>query len=450
MGSIVALRTAPPTRGRRPIRPPDPRRGRDLSADDPSGLLRLQRAAGNAAVARLLTPGPVGPSTRVAQRTVLGDLGKGLGAIGAGLARALSPPLKQGDKGPPVTALQQALNGVGAAVIEDGHFGPQTKAAVTSFQSDHGLRPARGAGTVDEATWTALRAGGASTKSAAPGLGTGESWRSMSAARRADFSVLGWTAKLWKDRTPPLTVLLPYRFLTDAQRAAATRLGYTRESWKANRDRTAATAGKGFADEEAAAKRKAGRGVLPAKFVGSLRAKAMLSAEFGGDVKIQLPRVHLLNEAQMRTTWDGIYGAGTYKPINGFTVKPDIYLNQASVWSGTTVHETLHVQEHASWDAWAYRPSSSFGEGATTVLTELTMTRHERAIEQRSYPNEVALVTKMNSHAGLDKMKDAYFKGKTAEYQTAVTAGLKPGTTWAQFRALVDAGTLAAAQARLK
>jgi hypothetical protein len=450
MGSIAALQTAPPSRTRRPV--PRVAAGAKVGhgPDDPSGVLRLQRTAGNAAVARLLAPRPVAPAPGVVQRTVLGDLGKGLGALGAGLIKALSPPLKPGDKGPPVTMLQQTLNGVGAAVLEDGDFGPRTKAAVASFQSDHGLRPARGAGTLDDATWTALRAGGPSTKSAAPGLGTGETWRSMSAARRADFTVLGWTATLWKDKTPPLTVLLPYRFLTDAQRAAATRLGYTRESWKANRDLTASTAAKGFADEEAAAKRKAGRGVLPAKFVGSLRAKAMLSAEFGGDVKIQLPRVHLLTEAQMRTTWDGIYGAGTYKPINGFTVKPDIYLNQGSVWSGTTVHETLHVQEHSSWDAWAYSPTSSFGEGATTVLTELTMTKHERAIEQHSYPTEVALITRMNGHAGLDKMKDAYFKGKTAEYQTAVAAGLKPGTTWAQFRALVDAGTLAAAQARLK
>lgn len=447
MGSIVALRTAQPARRAATRAGIATRAGR--AGPDPGGVLRLQRAAGNAAVTRLLASRPAGGVRGVVQRSVLDDLGKGLGAIGAGLVKALSPPLKAGDKGPPVTMLQQTLNGAGAAVIEDGDFGPRTKAAVASFQSDHGLRPARGTGTVDEATWTALRTGGRSTTSAAPGLGTGETWRSLSAARRADFTTLGWTAKLWKDRTPPLPVLLPYRLLTDAQRAAATRLGYTRESWKANRDRTAATASKGFADEEAAAKRKAGRGVLPAKYVGSLRAKAMLSAEFGGDVKIQLPRVHLLTEAQMRTTWDGIYGAGTYKPINGFTVKPDIYLNQASVWSGTTVHETLHVQEHSAWDAWAYSPTSSFGEGATTVLTELTMTKHERAIEQHSYPTEVALVTKMNSHAGLDKMKDAYFKGKTAEYQTAVASGLKPGTTWAQFRALVDAGTLAAAQARL-
>ena len=78
------------------------------------------------------------------------------------------------------------------------------------------------------------------------------------------------------------------------------------------------------------------------------------------------------------------------------------------------------------------------------------MTRHGQAITQTSYPDEVALVAKMNAHAGLEKMRAAYFKGATADYQTAVTAGLKAGTTWAQFRALVEAGALAAAQARLK
>ena len=78
------------------------------------------------------------------------------------------------------------------------------------------------------------------------------------------------------------------------------------------------------------------------------------------------------------------------------------------------------------------------------------MTRHGQAITQHSYPTEVALVGKMNAHAGLEKMRAAYFKGAIADYQTTVTAGLKTGTTWAQFRTLVDAGALAAGQARLK
>jgi hypothetical protein len=76
------------------------------------------------------------------------------------------------------------------------------------------------------------------------------------------------------------------------------------------------------------------------------------------------------------------------------------------------VYESLHIQEHTAWDAFAYRPTSSFGEGATAILTELAMTRHGQAITQHSYPTEVALVGKMNAHAGLEKLRAAYFKGR--------------------------------------
>ncbi|WP_143087086.1 peptidoglycan-binding domain-containing protein [Geodermatophilus ruber] len=384
------------------------------------------------------------------QRTIVDDLGRVLAGGAAALKKALSPPLKAGDTGPSVLSLQQSLNRVGAALIEDSIFGTRTKAAVAAFQRDHGVRPARGAGTVDEATWDALRLGGRATASAVPGQGSTESWAAMPAQRRADFRTLGYTAATWRSKTPPLAGLLPYALLSEKQRAAATRLGYTRESWRANRDTTAGTAAKGFAAEEAAAKRKAGARVLPAKYVGSLRAKAMIAAEFGADVDIQLAKVHLLTEAEMKKAYEGYYGAGSYTPINGFTVKPDIYLNNSSIWAGTTVHESLHVQEHGTWDAFAYQPTSAFGEGATTILTELVMTRHEQPVTHHPYAAEVALVRKMNTHAGLDKMRAAYFQGATGDYRTGVTGGLKPGTTWAQFRALVDAGALAAAQARLK
>jgi hypothetical protein len=386
----------------------------------------------------------------VAQRNLFEDVAGALSGGAALLKKVLSPTLKKGDKGTAVKQLQKSLNRVGAALIEDGDFGSKTKAAVVAFQKDHSIRPTGGRGTVDEATWDAIRAGKAATTSTAPGAGSAESWASMPPARRADWGALGYTAASWKSKTPPLAVLLPYWMLTTAQRAAATRLGFTRESWKANRDATASAAAEAYAAEETAAKRKAGRGVLPAGYVGSLRAKAMLAAEFGGDVDIQLPNVHLLSAAEMKRTYEGIYGAGTYTSINGFTVKPDIYLNKSSVWSGTTVHESLHIQEHSDWDAFAYSPTSAFGEGATTILTELTMTNHGRAVTHHPYADRVALVQKMNTHAGLAKMKAAYFKGATADYQAGVTAGLKTGTTWAAFRALVDAGALAAAQARLK
>jgi hypothetical protein len=403
-----------------------------------NGLLALQRAAGNAAIARLMV-----------QRTMIDDLARVAAGGAAALKKAFSPPLKKGDRGPKVLMLQKSLNSAGAALIEDGVYGSRTKAAVAAFQRDHGLRPRRGLSTVDEATWDAIRSGRRAASSDAPGLGSTETWASMSAQRRADFTILGYTAQSWKAKQPPLAALLPYGWLTEAQRAAATRLGFTRETWRTNRDATAATAAKGYAAEEGAAKKKAGAGVLPAKYVGSLRARAMIAAEFGGDVDIQLPTVHLLSEDEMKRTYEGIYGPGSYTPINGFTVKPDIYLNKKSIWAGTTVHESLHIQEHKTWDAFAYTPTSAFGEGATTILTELAMTRHGQPITQRSYPTQVALVTKMNRHAGLEKLRAAYFKGTTADYRNAVAAGLRRGTTWARFRALVDAGALAAAEARL-
>jgi peptidoglycan hydrolase-like protein with peptidoglycan-binding domain len=402
-------------------------------------LLRLQRLSGNRAVSRL-----------VVQRNPLDKVGETLGGLGAAIKKALSPPLKKGDTGPAVVSLQKALNAVGSALTEDGDFGDRTKAAVAAFQLDHGLKPTRGPGTVDEATWDAIRAGGRATRSEAPGLGSSRSWRALSAQERTDYTTLGYTAQTWKDKKPPLAALLPFDWLSDAQRAAATRLGYTRESWKANRDATAQAAAKAYAEEESAAKKKAGAGVLPDKYVGSLRARAILAAEYGDVTKIELPKVHLLSSAEMKTAYEGIYGAGSYTPINGFTVKPDIYLDKSKVWSGTSVHESLHIQEHPDWDAFAYSPTSAFGEGATTILTERAMTKHGRALEQRAYPTQVALVSKMNTHAGLDKMKAAYFQGKTLDYRTAVATGLVAGTTWAAFRALVDAGALAAAQARLR
>lgn len=406
---------------------------------DAAAILALQRLAGNRAVTGL-----------VAQRWGIGDVLSGIGdALSAGAAaagKALTPTLKIGDKGPSVKALQEALNKRGAALIADGRFGKMTKAGVSAIQRDHGLTVN---GIADYDTQVAIGKGGKSIGSDAPGMGATKSWKSMSAEERKDWETLGYTAATWASKTPPFITFLPFSLLPEAQRVAATRLGFTPESWKYDRDATAASAKAAYADEEKVAKQKAGPGVLPAKYVGSLRAKAMLTAEYGDYSQMALPNVHLLSEAEMKTTWEGIYGAGTYKPVNGFTVKPDIYLNKKSVWAGTSVHESLHIQEHTLWDAFAYKGNTAFGEGATTILTEKAMKTHGYAVEPK-YPTQVSLVTKMNTHAGLPKMKAAYFKGETAPYQAAVTAGLVAGTSWAQFRALVDAGTLAAAEAKLK
>jgi hypothetical protein len=64
-----------------------------------------------------------------------------------------APPLRRGDSGPGVTALQTALVAAGQAVAVDGDFGPITEEAVRAVQTAHGL-PADG--VVDMATRVAL------------------------------------------------------------------------------------------------------------------------------------------------------------------------------------------------------------------------------------------------------------------------------------------------------
>ncbi len=59
----------------------------------------------------------------------------------------------QGAAGDVVVWAQEHLVSAGQKITIDGHFGPKTRLAVTSFQTAHGL-PASGA--VDQATWQAL------------------------------------------------------------------------------------------------------------------------------------------------------------------------------------------------------------------------------------------------------------------------------------------------------
>jgi peptidoglycan hydrolase-like protein with peptidoglycan-binding domain len=63
------------------------------------------------------------------------------------------PITKNGDREHPVQTLQYLLRAHGSHIAVDGIFGPQTEAAVRSFQSSHGLAVD---GIVGPNTWSAL------------------------------------------------------------------------------------------------------------------------------------------------------------------------------------------------------------------------------------------------------------------------------------------------------
>jgi putative peptidoglycan binding protein len=393
-------------------------------------LLGLQKLAGNSAVRSLV-------STPAALQRWFGM---------GGLMAPAKPLLKKGSKGPDVLALQKRLNELGAAVIEDGKFGSLTKDAVIAFQKDYGLAPD---GVVGPDTTTAL-ASASIIVTTTPTLGRYKKWKALSSEERKDWEAIGYTQESWDKKVPPPVVYWTWTMLSKEQRAAATRLGYTRESWNNNRDRESETAAKGYAAEEKSMRAKA-KG-LPPKFIGSLRARSILDDQFGDVAKIKLPKVELLDDAGMKKAYEGIYGAGSYPAagLRGFMQGGTIYLNQSAVWLGTAVHESLHHQEHPDWDAFAY--PSGVGEGATTILTEHALTAHDYPITTHSYPDQVKLVKKMNTHSSQDQMKMAYFKGgaDVTKYRNEVTAGLIAGKTWANFKALLDAKNMAGAEALLK
>jgi len=430
-----------------------PTKAGTVTADARAELLRLQAQAGNNAVSELVEK----DDALALQRLGVGVLPAGVIGVGpAAAVAAIAPPkLKLGSKGPAVKDVQEKLNATGAALIVDSIFGGQTKTAVTAFQSDQGLKAT---GVVDAATHAALAVPAAGTP-AAVGLGRYKPWESklrwnaLTKAERDDWAILGWSKADWDAHHPPPTTKKAFKDLTPVERGAAVRLGYVRASWDKHWDVASSKAPAAYAAEESAMKKKAGKGVLPAGMVGSLRARAILDAEFGDLATIKLPEVHLLNDAGMKKAYEGFYGVGSYPAsgLRGFQ-RDGIYLNQNAVWKGTTVHESLHKQEHTDWDGFAYSPTTSIGEGATTILTETALTNQSIAVTTHSYPDEVSLVTKMNTHSSLDHMKKAYFQGgaNIATYRSDVTAGMIAGKTWANFRTLVDAGSFAAAKALLK
>ncbi len=428
-------------------KPAHPRQAQD---GKPHTLHDLQRLAGNAAVTALIE-----------ERLKVQRWGAIAPPVAAPAAAAVAPPtLKPGDTGPEVESLQKKLNGLGAALTEDGNFGWRTKAAVTSLQSDVGVKVS---GTVDADTWTAITTAKAGSL-AAVGLGRQERWKTwipwagLSRQQRQDWTTLGWNAATWRSKTPPTASSKRFRALTDAERAAAVRLGYTPASWDARRDVTAANAAAAYAEEEARAKKKAGKkagkSVLPARWIGSLHARSILDSQFGGYTKITLPKMEVLTASEMAKKYDGFYGAGSYAtdgPLEGFNKDGVNYLNIESQSVDTEVHEMLHAQAHADWKAFAKENSTHVNEGATELLTHDAVSAHGFT-PSTSYADQDSLVEAMNRQSSFEQMKKALFKGgaDVTKYKADVAAGLKTGKTWAVFQGHYDHGRFAAAIACLK
>lgn len=133
---VARARRSPPASSRVDAASPTP--------TDPAQVLRLQRAAGNAAVVRLL--------------------GRTVATGGEGVDVANLPLLRFGSTGEPVRFAQTLLGRSGPPVAVDGVFGPQTYGAVQAFQQRHGLVPD---GAVGPDTWPVLQ-GGTGTGTGAP------------------------------------------------------------------------------------------------------------------------------------------------------------------------------------------------------------------------------------------------------------------------------------------
>jgi hypothetical protein len=202
--------------------------------------------------------------------------------------------------------------------------------------------------------------------------------------------------------------------------------------------------------EEDAVRKKAGKGKLPKKWAGGMRAFAILSESFGDVKPMVAAKLEILSPAEMKTKYDGFYGKGSYKkdgPLEGFEKDGINYLNSSEQSVDTVIHESLHSQEHDDWDAMTYNDGMSvIGEGATEILTKIAATKSGRK-PSTSYPEEAKLVQRMCKASSLSALKKAYFLGE-GTFKTEVTAKLTG--TWAQFKKKVTKGDLAGARGMIK
>jgi hypothetical protein len=202
--------------------------------------------------------------------------------------------------------------------------------------------------------------------------------------------------------------------------------------------------------EEEAARTKAGKGKLPKKWAGGIRASFILSDAFGDVKPMVVAKIELLSAADLEAKYDGFYGAGSYKkdgPLEGFEKDGVNYLNASDQAVDTVVHESLHSQEHDDWDAMTYDDDlDDIGEGATEILTHVAA-KKAGLRPSTSYPSEARLVRKMCQASSLAALKKSYFLGDKV-FKTEVEAKLTG--TWAQFKTKITGGDLAGARAMIK
>ncbi|WP_020590194.1 peptidoglycan-binding domain-containing protein [Desulfobacter curvatus] len=109
-----------------------------------NSIIHLQRTIGNQAVQRLLQ---FKTSENPWQEGASGQ------AVPFEPDTGARPVLRYGTRGEDVIRLQRRLNLHGADIVEDGIWGPNTNAAVTAFQAQHGLAVD---GIVGPLTWAVL------------------------------------------------------------------------------------------------------------------------------------------------------------------------------------------------------------------------------------------------------------------------------------------------------
>lgn len=120
--------------------------------------------------ASLTVDGSFGNNTEKAVRSFQAKKGIQVdGAVGPQTWSKILVVAKEGNRGPAVTALQEALKANGANIAVDGSFGPATKKAVIAFQDKRGLDCD---GVVGPNTWGALLGVKANKPTPPPSNGT--------------------------------------------------------------------------------------------------------------------------------------------------------------------------------------------------------------------------------------------------------------------------------------